>query len=144
MVTGAFTIEAFEVMKDLQLAVRGGEAELRRQAADGLLLLPDVAAQVERRDQPERRRLRARCGIPVEFISMPLSGFMAPVTLVGTLVQHTAETLSGVVISQLAAAGRAGALRRLSRPSSTSATRRRPMGAVETMMIDCAYSEIGK
>jgi len=31
---------------------------------------------------------------------MPLSGFMAPITLTGTLIQHTAETLSGVVIRQ--------------------------------------------
>ena len=44
---------------------------------------------------------------------MPLSGFIAPVTLVGSLIQHTAETLSGVVISQLAAPGAPLALRRL-------------------------------
>jgi len=43
----------------------------------------------------------AKYHIPVEFISMPLTGFVAPVTLVGALVQHTAETISGIVISQL-------------------------------------------
>ena len=44
---------------------------------------------------------------------MPLSGFMAPVTLVGTLVQHTAETLSGRRHQPARRAGRAGPLRRL-------------------------------
>ena len=60
-------------------------------------------------------------GVPVEFISMPLSGFMAPVTLVGTLIQHTAETLSGVVISQLATVGTS--VRTLSAPDMRSIPR---------------------
>jgi trimethylamine--corrinoid protein Co-methyltransferase len=81
--------------------------------------------------------------IPVEFISMPLSGFMAPVTLVGTLIQHTAETLSGVVISQLTNPGTpvlyGGSPAIFDMRYETT-----PMGAIETMMIDCAYSEIGK
>jgi len=82
-------------------------------------------------------------GIPVEFISMPLSGFMAPVTLVGSLVQHTAETLSGVVISQLV---RPGAPVLYGGSPAIFDVRREttPMGAIETMMIDCAYSEIGR
>ena len=74
---------------------------------------------------------------------MPLSGFMAPVTLVGSLVQHTAETLSGVVISQLASPG-APALYGGSPAIFDIRYETTPMGAVETMMIDCAYSEIGK
>ena len=55
----------------------------------------------------------ARYSIPVEYISMPLSGFMAPVTLVGTVVQHTAETLSGIVITQLTQSRCTGAVRRV-------------------------------
>jgi trimethylamine--corrinoid protein Co-methyltransferase len=85
----------------------------------------------------------ARLSIPVEFISMPLSGFMAPVTLVGTLVQHTAETLSGVVISQLAASG-APVLYGGSPAVFDMRYETTPMGAIETMMTDCAYNEIGK
>ena len=46
---------------------------------------------------------------------MPLPGFVAPVTLVGSVVQHAAETLSGVALSQLAAAGGPHALGRLAR-----------------------------
>jgi trimethylamine--corrinoid protein Co-methyltransferase len=74
---------------------------------------------------------------------MPLSGFMAPVTLVGTLIQHTAETLSGVVISQLSNPGTpflyGGSPAIFDVRYETT-----PMGAIETMMLDCAYNEIGK
>jgi trimethylamine--corrinoid protein Co-methyltransferase len=85
----------------------------------------------------------ARQLIPIEFISMPLSGFMAPVSLVGTLVQHTAETLSGIVISQLANPG-APFLYGGSPAIFDVRYETTPMGAIETMMIDCAYNEIGK
>jgi trimethylamine--corrinoid protein Co-methyltransferase len=68
---------------------------------------------------------------------------MAPITLVGTLVQHTAETLSGLVISQLANPGTpllyGGSPAMFDIRYETT-----PMGAIETMMIDCAYNEIGK
>ncbi len=74
---------------------------------------------------------------------MPLSGFFAPVTLVGTLVQHTAETLSGIVISQLANPG-TPVLYGGSPAIFDIRYETTPMGAVETMMIDCAYNEIGK
>ncbi|MCK4595321.1 trimethylamine methyltransferase family protein, partial [candidate division WOR-3 bacterium] len=85
----------------------------------------------------------AKFSIPVEFVSMPLSGFMAPVTLVGTLVQHTAETLSGIVISQLSNPG-TPVLYGGSPAIFDIRYETTPMGAVETQMIDCAYNEIGK
>jgi trimethylamine--corrinoid protein Co-methyltransferase len=62
---------------------------------------------------------------------------------VGTLVQHTAETLSGIVISQLSKPG-APALYGGSPAIFDVRYETTPMGAVETMMIDCAYNEIGK
>ena len=74
---------------------------------------------------------------------MPLSGFVAPVTLVGSLIQQTAENLSGVVIGQLANQGcpilYGGSPAIFDVRHETT-----PMGAVETMMLDCANSEIGK
>jgi trimethylamine--corrinoid protein Co-methyltransferase len=85
----------------------------------------------------------ARHSIPVEFISMPLSGFIAPVTMVGTLIQHTAETLSGLVMSQIVNPGTpvlyGGSPAYFDIRYETT-----PMGSIATMMIDCAYNEIGK
>jgi trimethylamine--corrinoid protein Co-methyltransferase len=104
VVTGAFTIEAFEIMKDLQLAVRGSADALKEKPLAIFSCCP--TAPIKWSDVTSQNVVDcARWGIPVEFVSMPLSGFMSPVTLVGSLVQHTAETLSGLVISQLARPG---------------------------------------
>jgi trimethylamine--corrinoid protein Co-methyltransferase len=73
---------------------------------------------------------------------MPLSGFIAPVTIVGSLIQHTAETLSGLAISQLTNPG-TPVLYGGSPAIFDVRYETTPMGAVETMMMDCAYNEIG-
>jgi trimethylamine:corrinoid methyltransferase-like protein len=142
VVTGAFTIESFEIMKDLQLAVRGSEGALREKPLTIFSCCP--TAPIKWSDVTSQNLVDcARWSIPVEFISMPLSGFMAPVTLVGSLVQQTAETLSGLVISQLVNPGHpilyGGSPAIFDVRYETT-----PMGAVETMMLDCANSEIGK
>ena len=142
VVTGAFTIEAFTIMRDLQLAVRGSPEALAEKPLTVFSCCP--TAPLKWSDVTSQNVVDcARCGIPVEFISMPLSGFVAPVTLVGSLVQHTAETLSGVIISQLAAPG-APILYGGSPAVFDVRYETTPMGAIETMMIDCAYNEIGK
>ena len=142
VVTGAFTVDSFEVMKDLQLAVRGTEAALRSKPLTIFSCCP--TAPLKWSDVTSQNLVDcARWSIPVELISMPLSGFMAPVTLVGSLVQQTAENLSGVVISQFVNPGHAmlwgGSPAIFDVRHETT-----PMGAVETMMLDCANSEIGK
>jgi trimethylamine--corrinoid protein Co-methyltransferase len=142
VVTGAFTVESFEIMKDLQLAVRGSEQELRAKPLTVFSCCP--SAPIKWSDVTSQNLVDcARWSIPVELVSMPLSGFMAPVTLVGSLVQQTAENLSGVVISQLVNPGHpilyGGSPAIFDVRYETT-----PMGAVETMMLDCANSEIGK
>jgi trimethylamine--corrinoid protein Co-methyltransferase len=142
VVTGAFTIEAFEIMKELQIAVRGTEKELAQKPLTIFSCCP--TSPVKWSDVTSQNLVDcSRFSIPVEFIAMPLSGFMAPVTLVGTLIQHTAETLSGVVISQLTNPG-APVLYGGSPAIFDLRFETTPMGAVETEMIDCAYNEIGK
>jgi trimethylamine--corrinoid protein Co-methyltransferase len=142
VVTGAFTIESFEVMKDFQLAVRGTPEALKEKPLTIFSCCP--TSPLKWSEVTSQNLLDcARYFIPVEFIAMPLSGFMAPVTLTGTLIQHTAETLSGVVISQTANPGMpvlyGGSPAIFDVRHETT-----PMGAIETMMIDCAYNEIGK
>jgi trimethylamine--corrinoid protein Co-methyltransferase len=142
VVTGTFTIESFQVMKDMQLAVRGGEEELKEKPLTIFSCCPTSPlkwSEITSQNVVDC----AAAGIPVEFISMPLSGFMAPVTLVGTLVQHTAETLSGIVISQVSRPG-TPVLYGGSPAGFDMRYETTPMGAVETQMVDCAYNEIGK
>ena len=142
VVTGAFTIESFEIMKDLQVAVRGNEQALRAKPLTIFSCCP--TAPIKWSNVTSQNLVDCgRWSIPVELISMPLSGFMAPVTLVGSLIQQTAENLSGVVISQLASPG-APILYGGSPAIFDVRYETTPMGAVETMMLDCANSEIGK
>lgn len=142
VVTGAFTIDAFNIMKDLQLAVRGTADELKARPLAIFSCCP--TAPLKWSDVTSQNVVDcALHSIPVEYISMPLSGFVAPVTLVGTLVQHTAETLSGILISQLTNPG-TPVLYGGSPAVFDVRYETTPMGAVETMMVDCAYNEIGK
>jgi trimethylamine--corrinoid protein Co-methyltransferase len=142
VVTGAFTVEGFEIMKDLQVAVRGNEQALGAKPLTIFSVCP--TAPLKWSDVTSQNLVDcARWSIPVELISMPLSGLVAPVTLVGSLVQQTAENLSGVVISQLVNPGHpllyGGSPAIFDVRYATT-----PMGAIETMMLDCANSEIGK
>jgi len=142
VVTGAFTVAGFEIMKDLQIAVRGDEQALRAKPLTIFSVCP--TAPLKWSDVTSQNLVDcARWSIPVELISMPLSGLVAPVTLVGSLVQQTAENLSGVVISQLVNPGHpllyGGSPAIFDVRFGTT-----PMGAIETMMLDCANSEIGK
>jgi trimethylamine--corrinoid protein Co-methyltransferase len=142
VVTGAFTIESFEVMKNFLLAVRGSEEELRNKPLAVFSCCP--TSPLKWSDVTSQNVIDCACySIPVEFISMPLAGFVAPVTITGSLIQHTVETLSGVAISQLSNPGTpilyGGSPAIFDVRFETT-----PMGAIETMMIDCAYNEIGK
>jgi trimethylamine--corrinoid protein Co-methyltransferase len=142
VVTGAFTIESYELMRNFQLAVRGTAEGLKAKPLTIFSVCP--TAPLKWSDVTAQNLLDcAADSVPVEYISMPLSGFMAPVTLVGSLVQHTAETLSGVVMSQLANPG-CPVLYGGSPAAFDIRYETTPMGAAETQMIDCAYTEIGK
>jgi trimethylamine--corrinoid protein Co-methyltransferase len=85
----------------------------------------------------------ARANVPAELISMPLAGAASPVTLLGSIVQHAAESLSGLAIHQLANPGApivwGGAPAIFDMRRGTT-----PMGAIETAMIDAAYAQVGK
>jgi len=142
VVTGAFSSAGFRAIRDLQLIVRGSAEELKQKP---LAILSACPTPPLKWSQAASQNLVncAKAFIPVEYISMPLSGFMAPVTLVGSLIQHTAETLSGVVISQVSNPG-APALYGGAPAIFDMRYETTPFGAVETMMIDCAHTEIGK
>lgn len=142
VVTGCFTVASFGVMREMQVAVRGSAEELAAKPLTIFSCCP--TAPLKWSDVTSQNVVDcARAGIPVEFISMPLVGFMAPVTLVGSLVQHTAETLSGIVIAQLAGPG-APVLYGGSPAVFDVRRETTPMGAIETMMLDCAYAEVGR
>jgi trimethylamine--corrinoid protein Co-methyltransferase len=85
----------------------------------------------------------ARSGIPATLISMPLGGATAPVTLREMVVQHCAESLSGVLIHQLAAPGApliwGGAPSVFDMRHGTT-----PLAAVETGMVNVGDAQVGR
>jgi trimethylamine--corrinoid protein Co-methyltransferase len=142
VVTGTFAKDAYETMLSFLASVRGSKDALREKplaifdcCPSPPLMWSDLTCQA--------LIDCARNGIPAELVSMPLTGATAPVTLAGALVQHTAEDLSGIVIHQLASPGApinyGGSPACFDMRKGTT-----PMGAVETMMIDTAYAQIGK
>lgn len=142
VITGAFSVEGFAVMRDLLLAVRGTGAEFAARPLAVFSCCPTSPLKWTA-DGAGNLMDCARWSIPVEIVPVPLSGFMAPVTMVGTLVQHTAEVLSGVVLGQSVRPGTPmlfGGCPAIFDIRYESA----PMGAVESMMIACGAAEIGR
>jgi trimethylamine--corrinoid protein Co-methyltransferase len=142
VVTGAFNIESFNVMKDFLLAVRGSESALKEKPLSIFTCCP--TSPLKWGEISSQNLIDcARYSIPAEIVAMPLAGFTAPVTLTGTLIQHTAEVLSGVVLSQLLNPGMpilmGGSPAIFDIRYETT-----PMGAIESMMLDCSFNEIGK
>jgi trimethylamine:corrinoid methyltransferase-like protein len=142
VVTGTFRKDAFPVMKAMLAAVRGGEAAL---AARPLAIFDCCPTPPLKWSDLTCQALLdcARIGIPAELVSMPLAGATAPVTLREMVVQHCAESLSGVLIHQLAGPGApivfGGSPSAFDMRHGTT-----PMGAIETMMVDVAYAQVGK
>jgi len=142
VVTGTFSELSFAPMMEMLALVRGGKEALREKPLaifDACPSPPLTWSHLGCQTLIDG----AEAGIPLEFVSMPLAGATAPVTLAGALVQHTAETLGGVVITQIISSGApviyGGSPAIFDMREGTT-----PMGAVETMMIDVAYNQIGK
>jgi trimethylamine--corrinoid protein Co-methyltransferase len=141
-VTGTFRVEGFRPMKDFLVAVRGGEKELARRP---LAIFDACPSPPLKWSNLTAQSLidAARAGIPSELISMGMTGATSLVTIAGTLVQHVSENLCGLVICQLARRG-APVIFGGSPSSFDMRKGTTPMGAIETMMIDAAYAQIGK
>jgi trimethylamine--corrinoid protein Co-methyltransferase len=142
IVTGTFRVEGFKPMHDMLVAVRGSEKEL---AEKPLAIFDACPSPPLKWSNLTAQSLidSARAGIPSELISMGLTGATSPVTIAGTLVQHVAENLCGLVICQLAQKG-APVIFGGSPSSFDMRKGTTPMGAIETMMIDSGYTQIGK
>jgi trimethylamine--corrinoid protein Co-methyltransferase len=142
VVTGAFRIDTLHVMVELLAAEAGGQEALaaRPRAIFDVCPSPPLAwSELTCQNLIDLAGYR----IPAQLVSMPLAGSTAPVTLLGAVVQHTAESMSGLVIHQLANPGAplvwggAPAITDM-RFGST------PMGAIETGMIDAACAQVGR
>jgi trimethylamine--corrinoid protein Co-methyltransferase len=141
VVTGAFSVATLQHMIEMLAAFAGGRdalAERPQAVFDVCPSPPLIWSAFGARNLIELARAR----VPAEMVSMPLAGAAAPVTLLGAVVQHAAECLSGIAIHQLAEPGApivwGGAPAIFDMRKGTT-----PMGAIETAMIDASYAQVG-
>ena len=142
IITGAFEKDTWWTMKELLVAALGSEKDLEEKPIAVFDVCPSPPLKWS--DITCQNLIDcAKNNIPAQLISMPLTGANAPVTLAGAVVQHTAESLSGVVINQLANPGApivwGGSPATFDMRKGTT-----PMGAIGTWMMNCAYVQVGK
>jgi trimethylamine--corrinoid protein Co-methyltransferase len=142
VVTGTFRKESFSIMRELLLACRLSEDDLARKPLAIFDACPSPPLKWS--DLTTQSLIdAAKSMIPSEFVSMPLAGASAPITLIGSITQHCAECLAGIVIIQLTKKGApliwGGSPAVFDMKHGTT-----PMGAIETMMINMGDVEMGK
>ncbi len=142
VVTGTFRKESFSIMREILLACRTSEDDLARKPLAIFDACPSPPLKWS--DLTTQSLIdAAKSMIPSEFVSMPLAGASAPITLIGCITQHCAECLAGVVIVQLSKRGApliwGGSPAVFDMKYGTT-----PMGAIETMMINIGDVEMGK
>jgi trimethylamine--corrinoid protein Co-methyltransferase len=142
IVTGAFSVPTLQKMIDMLAIFAGGRQALAEKPQAVFDVCPSPPLIWSEFGAQNLIDL-ARAGVPAQMVSMPLAGATAPVTLLGSVVQHAAECISGIVIHQLARPGApivwGGAPAIFDMRKGTT-----PMGAMETAMIDASYAEVGK
>lgn len=142
VITGTFRKESFSIMKEILLSCRLSEKDLAKKPLAIFDACPSPPLKWS--DLTTQSVIDAASSmIPSEFVSMPLAGASAPMSLIGCITQHCAECLAGVVIAQLTKKGAplvwGGSPAILDMKRGTT-----PMGAIETMMINLGDVEMGK
>ena len=142
IITGAFSVPGVIYMHDMLAAAVGGHDQLREKPLAVFDACPSPPLKWTHISAQNIIDC-ARIGLPLELISLPMPGAGTPVTLAGSLIIHTAETLSGLVLAQCVNPGTpviyGGAPVQFDMRFGTT-----PFSAVEATMIAAAYSQIGK
>jgi len=142
VITGAFSVRGIHHMREMLAAVAGGYEQLREKPFAVFDICPSQPLKWTR-ISAENIIDCARYDLPQELISVPMPGAATPITLAGSLIVHTAETLSGIVLAQCVNPGApvvyGGAPVQFDMRFSTT-----PMSAVEASLIAAAYAQMGK
>lgn len=89
---------------EMVAAIVGGKDKLRERPIISFITCPVSPLQLIS-DCCEIIIESARSGMAVNILSMAMAGGSSPVTLAGTLVNHNAEVLGGIVLNQLTCKG---------------------------------------
>jgi len=142
VITGAFSTQTNHVMLELLKIESGGSDQLASKPRAVFDVCPSPPLNWTDFGAQNLMDL-ARMEVPAQIVSMPLSGAAAPVTIIGSIIQHSAECLSGITIHQLAKPGApivwGGAPAQFDMRHGTTS-----VGSVETTLIISGYTQIAK
>jgi trimethylamine---corrinoid protein Co-methyltransferase len=142
IVSGAFTEHGVTRMAEMMQLFRRDRADL---IARPLSIFTITATGFFRYGEDSCQNLLdcVKYGIPVEIVPVTLMGLIAPVTLLGATVFHTADVLAGIVMAQLV---QPGALVLFGGAPATfhMKTAQSPMAAIEALYLDVAYVAVAK
>ncbi len=142
VVSGAFTEHGVPRMAEMMQLFRHDRQDL---IARPMSIFTITATGMFRYSEDSCQNLLdcVEAGIPVEIVPVTLMGLIAPVTLVGATVFHTADVLAGLTMAQMVKPGTpvlfGGAPATFHMRAATS-----PMIAVEALHLDMAYVAVAK
>jgi len=142
VVSGAFSEEGVPRMAQMLQMFRDDRADLIKKP---LSIFTITATGNFRYGEDSCQNLLdcADAGIPVEIVPVTLMGLIAPVTLVGALVFHCVDVLTGITMAQIARPGTpvlfGGAPATFHMKAASS-----PMAAIEAQHLNVAYVQIAK
>jgi trimethylamine--corrinoid protein Co-methyltransferase len=140
--SGAFSEHGIPRLVELLRMFRSDDAEL---AAKPMSVFTITATGNFRYGEDSCQNLldSVEAGVPVEIVPVTLMGLIAPVTLVGALVFHCVDVLTGLTMAQVLRPGHpvlfGGAPATFHMKAASS-----PMAAIEAQHLDVAYVAIAK
>jgi trimethylamine--corrinoid protein Co-methyltransferase len=142
MVSGAFTEHGVPRMRDMMQLFRRDRADL---IAKPMAIFTITATGNFRFGEDSCQNMIdcVEAGIPIEIVPVTLMGLIAPVTLVGALVFHVVDVLTGITMAQMIRPGApvlfGGAPATFHMKSASS-----PMAAIEAQHLNVAYVAVAK
>ena len=142
VVSGAFSEHGVARMVELMQLFRDDRADL---IAKPMSIFTITATGNFRFGEDSCQNLMdcVEAGIPIEIVPVTLMGLIAPVTIVGALVFHCVDVLTGLTMAQIVKPGApilfGGAPATFHMKAASS-----PMAAIEAQRLNVAYVEIAK
>jgi len=142
VVTGAFSEHGVPRMVEMMQMFRSDRAEL---IAKPMSIFTITATGNFRYGEDSCQNMLdcVEAGIPIEIVPVTLMGLIAPVTLVGALVFHCVDVLTGITMAQIVRPGVpvlfGGAPATFHMKAASS-----PMAAIEAQHLNVAYVAIAK
>jgi len=142
VVTGAFSEHGVPRMVEMQQMFRNDRADLIEKPMS-IFTITATGNFRYGEDSCQNMLDCVEAGIPIEIVPVTLMGLIAPVTLVGALVFHCVDVLTGLTMAQIVRPGApilfGGAPATFHMKAASS-----PMAAIEAQHLNVAYVAIAK